>query len=452
MSLTHYESFIETNTILGQVPSHWNIKRLAHIATIKGGGTPSRERLDFWNGDIPWVSPKDMKVERVVSAEECITELGLNNSTTTLQSPGHVLMVIRSGILQHSLPIAINDVPVAINQDLKSFHFDDRTCLPAFFLRWVQGYSSHLIFSWANEGATVESLNLKLLKNAMISLPPVDEQRSIAAFLDAETSKIDALVAEQRRLIELLKEKRQAVISHAVTKGLNPLVKMKPSGIDWLGDVPEHWRITNLRHLGCLVQTGPFGSQLHADEYITGGIPVINPTHIVNGAIVPSSDVTVSKSVLERLPNQILRRGDVVFSRRGELGRCALVGENEDGWLCGTGSMILRFSRIDINSRYFSFFISLDILRQYFESFSIGSVMDSLSSETLLSTPMLVPPIHEQDLIVETTIELLQKIQSLEAYAQNSIALLQERRTALISAAVTGKIDVRGFVPKEASA
>lgn len=452
MSFPAYEKYKDSRVgWLGQVPSHWKFRRLKHVAKVIGGGTPSRENLAYWNGDIPWVSPKDMKSEYISEAEEGITKLGLRNSSTTYQPCGQVLMVIRSGILQHALPIAINTVPVALNQDMKSIRFIENSCSPKFFLRWVQGLNDDLLLAWANQGATVESIDQTLFQNTIIPLPPAQEQRAITSFLDQETAKIDDLITEQQRLIELLKEKRQAVISHAVTNGLDRNVPRKPSGIEWLGDVPEHWEVKSLRRFSCKVQTGPFGSQLHADEYVSGGTPVVNPTHMINGKIVPSDDITVNDEVLDRLSHQRLELGDVVFSRRGELGRCALVTKREVGWLCGTGSMIVRLHQAEYVSGFLSLFLSLDLLRMFFESLSIGSVMNSLSSETLLSMPLVVPPLNEQrEMVHFATIEA-ERIDSLTSDAEQAIQLLQERRTALISAAVTGKIDVREFVYQESA-
>jgi type I restriction enzyme S subunit len=236
LSLSRYSRYKDSNVEwLGQVPEHWSLPKLRAIATFSGGGTPSRENMAFWNGDIPWVSPKDMKAEKINGAEESITEEGLKSSASSLLPAGRVLMVVRSGILKHTIPVAVNTVPVSLNQDMKALTFDPNRCLPSFFLRWVQGHNDQLLLAWAKQGATVESIEHTYLADQIVPMPDVDEQRDIVAFLDRETAKIDALVAEQRRLIELLKEKRQAVISHAVTKGLNPNTPMKPSGIDRLG-------------------------------------------------------------------------------------------------------------------------------------------------------------------------------------------------------------------------
>jgi type I restriction enzyme, S subunit len=215
----------------------------------------------------------------------------------------------------------------------------------------------------------------------------------------------------------------------------------KDSGVEWLGEVPEAWEVKPLRRFTCLVQTGPFGSQLHADEYIAGGIPVINPVHLIDGMIIPNEDMTVGPNVVDRLGHQRLRVGDVIFSRRGELGRCALVTEAEAGWLCGTGSMILRLRGNDYSAEYLSHFLSLDLLRQYFESFSIGAIMNSLSSETLLAMPMVVPSINEQHSI-ETFLKTEKvKIDLLVEEQRRLIELLKEKRQAVISHAVAKGLD-----------
>jgi type I restriction enzyme, S subunit len=292
---------------------------------------------------------------------------------------------------------------------------------------------------------------LRYANFTQIDLPlvPLDEQVAIASFLDRETKNIDALVSEQRHLIELLAEKRQATISHAITKGLDPDAVMKPSGFEWLGDVPTHWIVKPLRRFKSRVQTGPFGSQLHAAEYVTGGTPVINPINLVDGEIVPSDDITVEQTVVARLAYQKLRAGDIVFSRRGELGRCAVVTAAKQGWLCGTGSMILRLEVPEFDPEFVSCFLRLDLTKQYFQSLSVGAIMDSLSSSTLLGMPMLAPPLEEQGGIASSIRLQAATLDRLIAEVASSIELLQERRVALISAAVTGQIDVRGLVEAE---
>lgn len=202
---------------LGEVPEHWEVLPLKYFASFSGGGTPSRENLSYWNGDIPWVSPKDMKSERIIVAEECITEAGLSNSSSSLLPADRVLMVVRSGILQHTIPVAINDVPVALNQDMKAILFREGSCLSDFFFRWVQGLNGVLLLAWAKQGATVESIEQTYLANTVFPLPPIEEQKAIIGFINQQVDMFDGLTAEAVRGIELLKERRSALISAAVT-------------------------------------------------------------------------------------------------------------------------------------------------------------------------------------------------------------------------------------------
>ena len=455
MSFPAYETYKDSgDNCLGAVPIHWDAKRLRNIMSFSKGLTITKENLQ--DEGIPCVnygeihSKYGFRLNPTVHPLRCVAAEYLSSNPDALLRDGDFVFADTSEDLEGSGNFTHVRADIPLFAGYHTIIGRPREYVFPLFLAF-QLHSQFLRSQIQRQvkGIKVFSVSQAVLKSVKCWLPPLDEQKAISSFLDVETSKIDGLVSEQRRLIELLKEKRQAVISHAVTKGLNPNAPMKPSGIQWLGDVPQHWELKPLRRFNCNVQTGPFGSQLHADEYISGGTPVVNPTHMVNGGIVPSDDITVNDDVLERLPHQRLEVGDVIFSRRGELGRCALVTEREAGWLCGTGSMILRLHQAEYDGGYLSLFLSLDVLRQFFESFSIGSVMNSLSSETLLSMPLIVPPIEEQHQIVVFAMERATLIDTLQAEAERAIELLQERRTALISAAVTGKIDVRQFAHQE---
>lgn len=202
---------------LGDVPVGWSFPKIKSIATFSGGGTPSRDNPAYWNGDIPWVSPKDMKAEQIVGAAESITEEGLKSSASNLLASGRVLIVVRSGILKHTIPIAINETAVALNQDMKALSFDATKCDAWFFLRWVQGHNEQLLFAWSKQGATVESIEHSYLAQTVIPLPDIPEQKAIVAYLESELLKFDTLTAEAQRAIDLLQERRSALISAAVT-------------------------------------------------------------------------------------------------------------------------------------------------------------------------------------------------------------------------------------------
>ena len=202
---------------LGEVPEHWDLPKLKRFTEFSGGGTPSRDKPEFWNGDIPWVSPKDMKTERITCTEEFITKEGLSNSTSNLLPTREILMVVRSGILKHTIPVAINDVPVALNQDMKAMSFAEGKCCPEFFLRWIQGLNAQLLLAWSKQGATVESIEHDYLVETIVPLPTIDEQRAIVTFLDYETARIDNLISTAGKAVNFLQERRSALISATVT-------------------------------------------------------------------------------------------------------------------------------------------------------------------------------------------------------------------------------------------
>ncbi|WP_163120911.1 restriction endonuclease subunit S [Acinetobacter portensis] len=312
---------------------------------------------------------------------------------------------------------------------------------PKFAYRLLHSYDTTKVF-YGMGGGLRQSMKFEDFRRLPILVPPKSEQTQIANFLDHETTKIDSLIAKQEKLIELLKEKRQAVISHAVTKGLNPNVTMKDSGVEWLGQVPEHWVVAQLKFNMLDIQTGPFGSQLHAEDYIEDGIPLINPAHMINGVLVPDSQITVDETTQERLSRHKLAVGDIIFARRGELGRCAIVREENVGWLCGTGSLKAKLND-KLLPEYAYLLITSDGLVSELSLESKGSTMDNLNTETLGKVRTPVPPIKEQTAILIYVEQVSGKYKKLIENAESAIQLMQERRTALISSAVTGKIDVR---------
>jgi len=320
---------------------------------------------------------------------------------------------------------------------------------PKYMSYLFRAYDVTKVF-YSMGGGLRQSMKFADLKRMPTLLPSPNEQVAIAAFLDRETAKIDALVAEQQRLMELLKEKRQAVISHAVTQGLNPNAPMKPSGIEWLGDVPTHWVVTPLGVLAAQIQTGPFGSQLHSSDYVDDETPVINPSNIQCGSLIPDLSCTVSDEIVERLSQHKLKLGDIVFGRRGEMGRCAMVTSDSVDWLCGTGCLNVRLSA-RVAPSFVATYLGTNYVRELLQLESVGSTMDNLNTQILSRIPVPTPPVDEQERISSFLIEQTIKFDTLTTEAQHAIDLLQERRTALISAAVTGQIDVRQLSGKKAA-
>jgi type I restriction enzyme S subunit len=310
-----------------------------------------------------------------------------------------------------------------------------------------------LLYSMLNEGfiSLVDSSTFgskmpradwDFIGNMRVPVPPLPEQRAIAGFLDRETARLDALVAAKERWLELLAEKRRALITRAVTRGLNPAAPLRDSGLGWLGQIPARWSVVQFKFACANLQTGPFSSQLHAEDYIVDGTPVINPAHLENGRIVPDGRVTVDQDTCERLAVHRLQRGDVVFARRGELGRCGVVLEHQQDWLCGTGSLRARLCFDTAIPEYIAMMFSETEAAAWLALASVGSTMDNMNTEMLGGFRIPLPPVDEQRAIVAHISAEATKLDGLRAATERTIGLLKERRAALIAAAVGGKLEL----------
>ena len=200
---------------LGDVPSHWAIEKLKFFVGFAGGGTPSKDNPAYWEGAIPWVSPKDMKQQKISETEDYITDEGRINSPCTLIPPMSVLVVVRSGILQHSIPVALNVVPVTLNQDMKALLPSERVN-SRFLAYQISGCQKELREAWVKQGATVESIEHQRMADSRLALPILEEQQAITDYLDEKTAQIDDLITHTQEEITLLKELRAATIADAV--------------------------------------------------------------------------------------------------------------------------------------------------------------------------------------------------------------------------------------------
>jgi type I restriction enzyme S subunit len=280
-------------------------------------------------------------------------------------------------------------------------------------------------------------------------LPPTAEQRAIAAFLDRECGKIDALVAEQERLIALLKEKRQAVISHAVTKGLDPTAPMKDSGVAWLGQVPAHWEVKRLKQFvgGVTVGVVVMPSQYYAD----GGVPALRSLNVREMAVSMGSLVYFGHEANAALAKSMLRTDDLVAVRTGKPGTTAVVPPELDGANCIDLILIRRSA--SFVSRFLGYVMNSSVCHIQYAAGSEGALQQHFNIETAGNLQIALPPLADQSAITAFLDGAIGNLDTLTTEAERAIVLLKERRAALISAAVTGKIDVRGLVsPADAEA
>jgi type I restriction enzyme S subunit len=281
-----------------------------------------------------------------------------------------------------------------------------------------------------------------VLLNAWVALPPLPEQVEIVQHLGRELKRVDELASAKVRHLRAFEERSGAFLMLRVLTGGNEHTGgTSPSGL--YPSVPDGWREVRLGRLGCEVQTGPFGSQLHASDYLEGGWPVVNPTNIDNGSITAAPDVAISDDKKSELARHVLRRGDIVLARRGQMGRAALVGEEEAGWVCGTGCMQIRIRKeTALESSYLALLLQAPPARAYFEAMSVGSTMDNLNLETVRALPVLLPPIATQRNIVLEIARYKSATSRLSTTIREQLDLLADSRRALITEFMTGARDV----------
>ena len=447
---------------LGDVPKHWGIARVTDMFEARSGGTPSTSENAYWEGSIPWVSAKDMKTIRITDTKDHISEKAVAESATSLVPKGAVLLVARSGILKHTLPVGLAEREVAINQDIKGLIPYPTSVDALYFVYWIHGLQSALLTMWRQQGATVESLDFNSVRSTAFPLPPLDEQRAIAAFLDRETERIDALVAKMRLLIERLQEYRTTLITHTVARGLppeaaravglDPSPRLKPSGIEWLGDVPEHWEVKRLKYVTSY-QTSSIDKKVEPEQ-----IPVrlCNYTDVYYQDRIRVSQGNFMEATATRRETARfrLKLGDVLITKDSEdwqdIGIPALVEETADDFVCGYHLGFIR-PRPVLHPSFLFRLMQSGAINQRLQTSASGVTRYGLPNRAVSDVSLLLPHLPEQRAIAAFLDRETERIDALVAKKRQLIERLQEYRIALITASVTGKVDVREPVATDGS-
>ncbi|QEL98775.1 restriction endonuclease subunit S [Azospirillum brasilense] len=452
MSYPRYAEYKESRIEwLGEVPKHWRTTPVKYMARFFSGGTPSKENEEYWGGEIPWVSAKDMKVDFLSDAEDHLTGYAVEQGAATLLDVGAVLIVVRGMILARTFPVTVTRTRMAINQDLKGI-VAKANVLPDFVAWYLRGTAEESLRRLDEAGHGTKALRMDAWTSLPVAAPPLHEQSSIVAFLDRETGKIDALVAEQEKLIELLREKRQAVISHAVTKGLDPTVPMKDSGIEWLGAVPAHWEVKRLKFTIAGpegLQMGPFGGMLLDLESENTGFKVYGQQNTISGNFEIGTR-WINGERFRDLISYKLSPGDIVLTRKGSLGHAALVHGGISPGIIDSDTIRVRVNGGIVLPKFLTLlFVDALYVETQINVGKRGAILSGMNTDTVANLVLALPPRSEQEALLNCLDSSIGKLGSMTAEAQRAINLLKERRSALISAAVTGKIDVRALVEDE---
>lgn len=446
MSFPRYPEYKDSGVEwLGEVPGHWAVTRMRFVARVQTGVAKGKDNAEKTTLQVPYL--------RVANVQDGYFDL---DNVATIEIPADDLSRYQ---------LQVGDVLMNEGGDFDKLgrgHIWDGSISPCihqnhvFAVRpvavspqWLNlvtssAYAQFYFTSRSKQSTNLASISSTNIMELPVVLPTEDEQQSIATFLNRETAKIDALVAEQEKLIALLQEKRQAVISHAVTKGLDPSVPMKDSGVGWLGEVPGHWEMKALKFIAT-VQTGiAKGKDNTGKETIK--VPYLRVANVQDGylALDDMAEIEVPAS---DLPRYLLQSGDVLMNEGGDfdkLGRGHIWrGEIAS---CIHQNHVFAVRPHGVSAEWLNAITGSGYAQFYFMTRSKQSTnLASISSTSIMELPVLLPPLDEQSAVLNFMEKRTSRFDSLIAEACTAIRLLQERRTALISSAVTGQIDVRGM-------
>jgi len=424
---------------LGEVPEHWTVIALKWLSPVFRGASPRPIDDPIYfddEGEFGWVRIADVTASPDGYLYETTQKLSaLGSSLSVKLDPGELFLSIAGSVGKP----CITKIKACIHDGFVYFPWlsiDQRLLYRVF--------ESGLCFGGLGKMGTQLNLNTDTVGGIIIAVPPAPELSKALTFLDHETARIDALIEEQQRLIKLLKEKRQAVISHAVTKGLDPTVSMKDSGVEWLGEVPAHWRVCKLSFRYSV----ELGKML--DEKRNTGA---NPVPYLRNQDVQWGTVNIDELPLMDIEpaeygRYTVRLGDLLVCEGGDVGRAAIWRHIDRTIGYQKALHRLRPESLKHDTAEF-FFYTLMAAKSLgvFEESDTKATISHLPAEKFRQYRFAFPPLEEQQNIAAVMGEILERSNETISYAERTITLLQERRSALISAAVTGKIDVRGWQP-----
>lgn len=429
---------------LGTVPEHWEAKRLKYSASINDDALPETTLPDF---EFKYVDIGGVNaVDGITATEELVFENAPSRARRKVRDGDTIVSTVRT-YLRAIAPIKNPPENLIVSTGFAVVR--PRKVEPAFLAYALRESSFIESVVARSTGVSYPACNASEVGGIAIPLPTPAEQRAIAAFLDRETGRVDRLVAKKRELIERLKEKRTALISRTVTRGLPPAAAraaglpenppLKPSGIEWIGDIPKHWDVVAYKRVCTRVDVGIAEAATHA--YCDDGVPIIRSTNVKPNKLDTSDVLRIEPWFAAKNRSKTLRAGDLVTVRTGYPGTTAAVPPEFDGCQCFT--LVLSTPKRTAHGPFFSWVLNSHPGASYFEMEGWGTAQTNISVPIVRFMPVPRPPLPEQTAIAAYLDEETAKLDALVGKVEEAVERLQEYRTALITAAVTGKIDVR---------
>jgi type I restriction enzyme S subunit len=427
---------------LDLIPQSWDVTRLRLLSNRYSGGTPSKDNQAYWQeGTIPWLNSGAVNQGTITKPSTYITELGRKESSAKWV-PAEAIIIALAGQGKTKGMAAYATFKTTCNQSMGVVVFEKD--YPRYMYWWLVSQYKN-IRGMASDDAR-DGLNLEMLGTIPCPLPSMAEQQKIAAFLDYKTLQIDQLIEKKKSLIEKLEEKRIAVITQAVTKGLDKNVKLKPSGVDWLDSIPNHWQCCSLKYF-----SDTFDCKHLTAEFIDEGYPLVSISEVKGWHV----DIKTSKKTTHGYYKDLIgggrkpQAGDIIYSRNATVGEAAIVLEETPDFAMGQDVCLIRCAE-DLLPDFLMYVLNSKLILQQLDLLMVGSTFKRINVDDIRNYSLVIPSLEEQNDIIGYLSSACLRLDDMHSKATLAVERLKEYRAALITSAVTGKIDVREVViPKE---
>ncbi|MCA3124876.1 MAG: restriction endonuclease subunit S [Rhodocyclaceae bacterium] len=400
----------------GRSPRGWQWRLLTDLARLESGHTPSRQHPEYWGGDIPWISIPDAKRfhGRIIEeTAESTNALGIANSSARLIPEGTVCLSRTASVGY----VTVTGRPMATSQDFVNWICGDQL-LPRF-LQYLLIAEGQGLLRFAS-GAVHKTIYFPEVKAFHVCVPGVSEQRRIVAILDEAFEGVATAKAHAERNLRNVREVQDGYLANLFSS-------------------TQNWTMGPLSSFVESISTGPFGSMLHKSDYVDDGVPLVNPINIVGGSIVPTKEKQVDEATAVRLRSYLLRSGDIVVGRRGEIGRCAVVSDTQYGWLCGTGCFFIRPTS-DVEPSFMAHLIRSAPYRTRLEALSTGTTMQNLSNGALSGLEVSLPSLAEQKRLLAAIDAVSFHTDQMNEIGKRKLAALDELKRTLLHQAFSGQL------------
>jgi len=410
---------------LYELPEGWRWRALQEIASLITDGTHHSPKVQHEEPALDrykYITSKHVKNDGLRLENVTYVDSEIHREIYARCNPEHLdQLITKDGAMTGTCCLNSLEEPFSMLSSVALVKQKRDLIQPDFLNHYLQSPVGQDQLLGDISGAAITRTNLKKLKFVPVPLPPIDEQKRIVAKLDALFNCIDAAITHLQETLELSK----ALFASALD--------------DTMQTIPLGGKKTTIGEVSEKLSTGPFGSMLHQSDYVSTGLPLVNPINIVEGEIIPDDKKRISPDTAKRLAKYSLRTGDVVLARRGEIGRCAVVSEYQAGWICGTGCFFLRPSK-SIDPRFLTHLVRSSTYRQELESRATGATIKNISNKILSGLKIYLPAMEEQERMISHIDALAEHTQALEAETQDRLDQLAALKSSLLDAAFRGQL------------